>query len=250
MEHWRPRRAFQHGLANRWVGNGGMLALGSLFVRLLFAPGAALGTAWYCEQNGVGLLHATGASFAVAAIAGWLALDFAMWLQHWVQHRSSLLWRSHRVHHTDLDVDFSTSLRFHPFEAAWTTLARVLTVGLLGVPVVVALVYEVSLSVVSTLSHSNLDVPERVDAWLRRVIVTSDVHRVHHSAAAERESNYGSVLTAWDRMLGTYVAQPEKGHRDMELGLPEHRDAASLHLPALLWMPFRANPGPAPPRAR
>ena len=163
----------------------------------------------------------------------------AKWFQHWVQHRVRFLWRSHRVHHSDLDVDFTTSLRFHPFEAVFSTLVRILAVAALGVPVPGALVYEVGLNVSGTLSHANLPIPERVDAILRWLLVTPDVHRVHHSAAPEMEHNYGSVMTLWDRLFRTYQAQPEKGHLDMELGLRDQRDGNALHLFALLLLPFR-----------
>jgi len=240
IERLRPRRPFRHGVLTRWSGNGLLMAGNAVLVRGLFVPGAAIGTALYCEANGIGLFQAAKAPPLAAGIVGWLALDLVMWGQHWLQHRLGLLWRSHRVHHSDLDLDVTTSLRFHPFEACYTVLARILCVGALGVPAAAVAIYEVALVVSSSMVHSSLPVPERLDAALRWIFTTPDVHRVHHSTLSEMESNYGAVLTTWDRLFRTYRAQPEKGHLDMELGLPERRDAGSLHLLTLLSLPFHS----------
>jgi len=212
----------------------------------VLGAGGIAGVALYCSMNGIGLLRHVQAPWQLEAMVGFLVIDLLMWLQHWVQHKVGVLWRSHRVHHTDLDLDFSTALRFHPFEACYVFIARGLAVAVFGVPIVGALVYEIVLDVSSTLVHSNLPVPPRLDALLRRVLVTPEVHRIHHASGPSMERNYASVLSVWDRIFGTYQ-RPGPPGSSPELGLPEHRDAAALSVFALLWLPFRSNP-PRPER--
>jgi len=236
-----PRRPFRHGVLNRWSGNGGLLATNMAVVALLFPPAGVVAMAWYCAANDIGLLNQwAGTPAWVALPLSFMVIDLAMWAHHWLLHRFDFLWRAHQVHHSDLDLDFSSSLRFHPFEVIFTTLVRMLTVAAIGAPLLAVVAYEIALEVTGTFVHASLRVPERADAALRRLLVTPDYHRVHHSAGPEMNRNYALILPVWDRLCGTCREQPEKGHLDMELGLPERRDAGSLHLLTLLSLPFHS----------
>ena len=242
VERLAPRRPFSHGVATRWLGNFGLAAGGIALASGLIAVGGSVTVAIWCAQNEVGLLYrlADPPPLAAQVVLAFVALDVCMWLQHWIQHKVPFLWRAHRVHHTDLDVDFTTSFRFHPFEAVWAVAWRSLLVAVLGLPIAGVLLYQLVLQLVGPLSHASLRIPERVDAVARKLLVTPDLHRVHHSARApETDRNFGVVLSVWDRLFRTYQAQPEKGHLDMELGLQGHRDPRALHLGQLLILPFR-----------
>jgi len=224
-----------------------MLFTNIAVVRVIFPPGGTVAMAYYCVQNDIGLLNLVDAPAWVAFPVAMLAIDFVMWFQHRLLHRFSFLWRAHQVHHSDLDLDFSTALRFHPFEAVFSVFMRMLAVAAFGAPVLAVAFYEITLEVLDTLGHADVRIPTRLDAVLRWVHVTPDYHRVHHSVAPEMNQNYALIFTLWDRLLGTYQAQPEKGHLDMKLGLPDRRQAASLHYFGLLLLPFRSlrrNQGP------
>jgi len=241
IERAWPRRGFRHGVLNRWSGNGSLLAANMAMVSFVFPPGTVAVMAWYCAENDIGLLNqAPDLSRWVALPLAFVAVDLAMWAHHWLLHRFDFLWRAHQVHHSDLDLDFTTGVRFHPFETFFTMTVRMLTVAAVGAPLVAAVAYELVVDAIGAFVHASLRVPERFDAALRLLLVTPDYHRVHHSAAPEMNRNYAVVLPIWDRLLGTYQAQPEKGHLDMELGLPDRRDAGSLHALALLLLPFRS----------
>jgi len=240
LERRWPRHPFHYGVLNRWSGNGGMLATNSALNAIVFHPAGTMGMAYYCSENDLGLLNQAELPVFVDLAVGILLIDFAMWGQHWLLHRFGFLWRAHQVHHADLDLDFTTAFRFHPLEMLYTITIRMLVVAALGAPILAAVVYEVVVDALGTLSHASLRIPTRVDAALRWILVTPDLHRVHHSAGPEMNHNYAVVFPIWDRMLGTYQAQPEKGHVEMELGLPDRRDPASLHYFNLMLLPFRS----------
>lgn len=234
-----PFRAQAHGRAARWPANLGIVALDSLIVRVLF-PAGAVGAALWAEARGWGLFH-------LAAAPGWLAvplsvvlLDLAIWAQHRVFHAVPLLWRLHRVHHADTEFDVTTGLRFHPIEILLSMLIKVAVVVALGVPAVAVVLFEVLLNAASMFSHGNVRLPARLDAALRRLIVTPDMHRVHHSARREEtDSNFGFCLSVWDRLFGTYRPEPLEGQERFTIGLGEFRDPAELRLDRLLTQPFR-----------
>ena len=227
----------------RWVGNLGMVALNTILVRLLF-PLAVVGFAAACEARGWGLL-------ALAPLPAWLsvaiavvALDLAIYLQHVLFHAAPTLWRLHRMHHADLDFDFTTGIRFHPIEILLSVGIKFLAVAAIGAPALAVLIFEIVLNATATFNHGNVRMPGAVDAVLRLVVVTPDMHRVHHSVvAAETNSNFGFNLPWWDRLFGTYRAQPEAGHEDMTIGIPQFRDPAELRLDRMLWQPFRGETG-------
>ncbi len=238
---WRaPRRPLQLPRRQRWTANLGLVVLDSLLVRLV-APAAALGVAALAEARGWGLFH-------VLAVPGWLAfgasvviLDFVIWLQHVMVHAIPLLWRIHRVHHADLDYDFSTGVRFHPLEILLSLGIKFAAIVLLGPPLAAVVTFEILLNVMALFNHGNVGLPPRLERVLRWLVVTPDMHRVHHSwEDDEANSNFGFNLSLWDRLFGTYRAAPRAGQQGMTLGIRHYRDPRQVdRLPGLLWLPFR-----------
>ena len=234
-----PLRPLVAGRTRRWPSNLEILVVDALCVRLLI-PTAAVGAALFAAGRGWGLLHVTQVRLSVAALIGFLVLDLVIYAQHFVFHKVPVLWRLHRMHHADLDVDVSTGGRFHPFEILISMLIKIATVILLGIPAVAVLLFEVVLNATSMFNHSNVAMPAILDRVLRLVVVTPDMHRVHHSILRhETDSNFGFNLPWWDRLFGTYRAAPEAGHKEMTLGLPIFRDPRELRLDRLLSQPFR-----------
>lgn len=237
-----PRRSLLLG-RRRWPTNLSILVLGGITVRVLGAISPlllAVGAAAWAQQAGVGL-------FNVWSIPGWLAallcvlvLDALIWAQHWAFHRVPTLWRLHRVHHADRDIDVTTALRFHPVEIALSMLIKVLAVLALGAPVLAVVLFEVLLNACAMFNHANLRLPQPVDAVIRKLIVTPDMHRVHHSVhAGEHNRNFGFNLSVWDRWFGTYVAHPRDGHQGMTIGLPQYQQAGPERLGWSLALPVR-----------
>jgi sterol desaturase/sphingolipid hydroxylase (fatty acid hydroxylase superfamily) len=234
-----PRRAQAHARGRRWPSNLGIVVLDSLIVRVLF-PAGAVGAALWAEARGTGLFHALGAPAWLAVPLAMVLLDLAIWTQHRVFHAVPLLWRLHRVHHADTEFDVTTGLRFHPVEIVLSMLIKIAVVVGLGAPALAVLLFEVLLNAAAMFSHGNVRLPDRLDAALRRVIVTPDMHRVHHSALREEtDSNYGFCLSLWDRLFGTYRAAPRLGQEGCTIGLDEFRDPAELRLDRMLTQPFR-----------
>jgi sterol desaturase/sphingolipid hydroxylase (fatty acid hydroxylase superfamily) len=177
----------------------------------------------------------------LAGILGFIVLDLAIYAQHVAFHRVPLLWRAHRMHHADLDIDVTTGLRFHPIEIVLSMLIKMAVVALLGIPAIAVVAFEVTLNATAMFNHSNVRMPDWLDRLVRLVVVTPDMHRTHHSVAPdETNSNYGSNLPWWDRLFGTYRRAPTAGHDRMTIGLPIFRDPAELRLDRLLTQPFRA----------
>src|SRR4051812_21753212 len=234
-----PRRALSIGRAGRWPSNLGVLVLDALLVRLLM-PAAAVGMAVIAAQRGWGLLNITPWPAWLEALVGFLALDLAIYAQHVAFHKVPLLWRLHRMHHADLDIDVSTGVRFHPIEIILSMLIKIAIVVLMGVPAVAVIAFEVVLNATSMFNHSNAAMPLWLDRVVRLAVVTPDMHRVHHSIARhETDSNFGFNLPWWDRLFGTYRAQPDAGHDGMTIGLPIFRDPQELRIDRLVTQPFR-----------
>lgn len=203
-------------------------------------PLVAVGAALLVETSGFGLLNFVVWPFWLEILIAVVVLDFAIWLQHLISHRSSMLWRLHRVHHADVDIDVSTALRFHPVEIGLSMLYKVGWVLLLGPSVVAVVLFEVILNACAMFSHANVALPSRLDRALRAFLVTPDLHRVHHSVLkGEHHSNFGFNLSIWDRLFGTYVAQPEHGHEHMTIGLPAYQSDAPTRLGWSLLLPFK-----------
>ncbi|WP_189992914.1 sterol desaturase family protein [Thalassobaculum fulvum] len=241
-----PRRRPAIGRTTRWPGNLGIVVIDSLVVRLLF-PVTAVGVAVLAEERGWGL-------FATLALPGWLAvlaavvlLDLAIYLQHVLFHAVPALWRLHRMHHADLEFDTTTGIRFHPVEIALSMVLKLAVVAALGAPPLAVLLFEVVLNASSLFNHGNVRIPAALDRVLRWIVVTPDMHRVHHSVIpAETNSNFGFNLPWWDRLFGTYRAQPRAGHDAMTIGIEQFRDPRELRLDRMLLQPWRDDAGRYP----
>jgi sterol desaturase/sphingolipid hydroxylase (fatty acid hydroxylase superfamily) len=239
-----PRRAQKIARSRRWPANLGIALVNTIVVRVLF-PITAVGAALAFEARGGGLINLAAIPDWLAVVLGFLVLDLAIYGQHIVFHKLPLLWRLHRMHHADLDVDVTTGLRFHPFEILISLAIKIAVVIALGVPAVAVLVFEVVLNAISMFNHANAAMPRWLDRLIRLVVVTPDMHRVHHSVKRhETDSNFGFNLPWWDRLFRTYRAEPEAGHAGMTVGLPILRDPRELRLGRLLTQPFRDEPGP------
>lgn len=242
----RPRRARSFSRWLRWPSNFAIVAFNTIVLRLLF-PAAAVGMAWLAQERGWGLFNNLEAPAALATVASVVALDLLIYLQHVMFHAVPALWRLHRMHHADLDFDVTTGARFHPIEIVLSMLIKLTAVAVLGAPAVAVVIFEVLLNATAMFNHGNLRLPEGVDRFLRLVVVTPDMHRVHHSIVpAETNSNFGFSLPWWDRLLGTYRAQPAAGHEAMTIGIEQFRAPKDLRLDRLLVQPFRGEVGDYP----
>lgn len=237
---WRlPRRTPPPDVARRFAANAGLLLADVVALRLLAAvsPVAAAAAA---ADAGVGLFNVVGAPRWLAILASLLLLDLAVYAQHVASHRLPPLWRLHRVHHTDLHMDVTTAVRFHPAEIALSLVYKAAVVAAIGAPVMAVVAFEIVLNACSLFNHANARLAPVVDRVLRRAVVTPDMHRVHHSVRPEEtDSNFGFALSAWDRLFGTYRAQPYDDHAGMLLGLDQASDRSTADVGRLLLLPFR-----------
>ena len=241
-----PRRARSFSRWVRWPSNFAIVALNTVVLRLIF-PAAAVGMALYAEANGWGLFNALEVPVALAVIASVLALDLIIYLQHVMVHAVPVLWRLHRLHHADLDFDVTTGARFHPIEILLSMVIKLASVAVLGAPAVAVVIFEVLLNVTAMFNHGNLRLPLGLDRVLRLFVVTPDMHRVHHSIVPnETNSNFGFNLPWWDRLFGTYRAQPAAGHEGMTIGIEQFRTREDLRLDRLLVQPFLGGVGTYP----
>ena len=239
VEAISPRRKLHAPLTVRWTSNLLVYLLGSSLVRFSI-PVLTVGIAVLANERGFGLLNNIQAPIVVAFAVSFLIIDFSRYLQHLMLHRVPLLWRLHLAHHTDQDYDFSTGLRFHPVEGLFTVAYDVAIVALLGAPPLAVLTYELVKVVWAIFAHANIYVPLPIDRAMRTVLVTPDLHRIHHSAApGETDTNFGGLTPVWDRLLGTYRDQPSLGHENMIIGLADYQDPRYLRLGAILMQPLR-----------
>lgn len=237
-EQFSPRRT---PIVNQWQRRGNNLALvvTDTVVTTLLMPIAAVGAAGIAAMNGWGLLYSVEIPYWSKAVISYLLLDLIIYGQHILFHKSRWLWRLHRVHHTDLDFDVTTGLRFHPIEILLSMLIKIAAVIALGAPVVAVMLFEIVLNASAMFNHGNVYIPPRFDRWLRWLIVTPDMHRVHHSVLQyETDSNYGFNIPWWDRLFGTYRNQPVSGHQQMEIGLREFQGPGAVNIFWLLAQPF------------
>jgi sterol desaturase/sphingolipid hydroxylase (fatty acid hydroxylase superfamily) len=237
-----PRRRREIPRLIRWSSNLGVVVVDTILVRLAF-PILAVGLALMAEARGWGLLNVLGVPGWLGLIVSILALDLAIYLQHVMFHAVPALWRLHRMHHADLEFDVTTGLRFHPVEILLSMGLKLGVVAALGPPAIAVLIFEVLLNATSMFNHSNVAIPRRIDQVLRWMVVTPDMHRVHHSIhPSETNSNFGFNLPWWDRLLGTYRPQPREGHETMTIGIEQFRTRRDLWLDRMLIQPLR---GPA-----
>ena len=232
-----PRRKLSMDRLIRWPGNLAVTLLNTLLTRILF-PLAAVGFAASTQAPGLfGLLSISGIT---AIIAGVILLDLAIYAQHVLFHRVPLLWRLHRMHHTDNDLDVTSGFRFHPLEILLSLGIKLVVIWLLGAPALAVLIFEVLLSSGALFTHANIRLPQPIDGLLRLLIVTPDMHRVHHSVIeAETNSNFGFNLSVWDRLFSTYIKQPSLGHEGMTIGLAESQTMEEQRIDRMLSVPFR-----------
>jgi len=241
-----PRRALTVSKASRWFANLAILGLNPLAVRLVF-PVLPVALAALATERQWGLLNSVDLPYWLEVAIGAIVLDFSIYLQHVLHHAVPALWRLHMAHHSDLDYDLTTGLRFHPIEIVISMGIKLMAVAALGPPALAVLIFEVALNAASMFNHGNISIPPAVDRVLRLFVVTPDMHRVHHSVIIrETNSNYGFNLPWWDRLLGTYKGQPDKGHERMAIGLSQFRDPERLTLPWLIILPFIGDPGRTP----
>lgn len=234
-----PRRALILSKSVRWLNNLGLVFLNSLVLRFLF-PAAAAGMAIFSMEQGWGLFNYYDVPVGIAILASILAMDFVIYLQHVMVHAVPILWRLHRVHHADVDFDVTTGARFHPLEIILSMLIKFAIIALLGPPVVAVIIFEVILNATAMFNHSNVRIPKTIDRVVRWLIVTPDMHRVHHSLEDdEANSNFGFNLPWWDRLFGTYCDQPRAGHEAMTIGIHNYNKPKLVAwLPGMLILPF------------
>ncbi|HJO71457.1 MAG: sterol desaturase family protein [Rhodospirillales bacterium] len=241
-----PRRALSQPEAVRWYANLGIVALNVLVLRAVL-PLAPLAVAGPAAERGWGVLNLVEVPAWLAVVLALVVLDFAIYLQHVLFHAVPVLWRLHRMHHADLDFDVSSGLRFHTVETLLSALIKMAVVVVVGAPALAVLAFEVVLNATSMFNHGNVRLPAAFDGALRWLVVTPDMHRVHHSIAAEEaNSNFGFCLPWWERLMGTYRAQPAAGHQGMTIGIEMFRDPGALHLHRMLVQPFLGGAGSYP----
>ncbi len=245
-EMMSPRRQWQVAKAKRWVINLAMVGFNTLFTRTLLASGV-LGAAVLAGQREVGLFHQLDWPWWAELIIAMIVLDLVVYFQHVLMHAVPILWRLHMVHHSDLDIDVTTGVRFHPIEIALSMFIKIGAVILIGVSPTAVLIFEVMLNATSMFNHSNVCIPVQVDRMLRWIVVTPDMHRIHHSVIPrETNRNFGFNLPWWDRVLGTYLSDPSKGHEQMTIGLEQYRDSTRLTWLGLVALPFVGEIGKYP----
>jgi len=243
LERAAPRRVRVQSWIARIRTNGALVVLNTVVARgvaFLVAPLAATGAALWAQANGVGVFNAVEAPAVVAGVVVFLALDLAVWAQHVVFHRVPLFWRFHRVHHADRDFDATTGFRFHPVEIVVSMVWKAAAVVALGAPAAAVIVFEIALNACAMFNHSNIALPRWLDVALRPLIVTPDMHRVHHSVHRdEHDTNFGFCLSVWDRLFGLYRAQPREGHEGMVIGLAQAQEDGPSRFWWSMVFPFR-----------
>lgn len=239
VEAYSPRRTPGLGW-NRRLNNLALVGIDVILVRFLL-PIATVSMAEVAATRGWGLFNTLDLGFWPAVVLSFLLLDLVIYAQHVMLHKIPLLWRIHRLHHTDMDFDVTTALRFHPFEIILSIFVKLVFIALLGAPVMAVIIFEIVLNISSMFNHSNIQIPSGVDRLLRYFIVTPDMHRVHHSVEKiETNSNYGFYIPWWDYLFRTYRPQPLLGHTTMKIGLNEFRGNKVVSLHWLLLQPFAA----------
>jgi len=240
LEQLFPCRARLVSRTVRWANNLGLVFVNSALMRLII-PVSLIWFADYATNHHWGLFNVLDIPFIVSFTLSLIILDMAIYFQHRLFHLVPLFWRLHRLHHTDLDYDVTTGLRFHPVEILLSMAIKFALVAALGAPGLAVLVFEIVLNGMAIFNHANLKMPAPLDSFLRLFVITPDIHRVHHSyKPSEFNSNFGFNLSCWDRLFGTYRAQPEAGHQDMIIGLDKFRDPSEARIDKMLSQPFRS----------
>ena len=238
-----PRRDLVLAKTKRWFTNLALVAIDTVALRVLF-PILAVGMAEIASARGWGLFAVTDLPLWIEITAAVILLDLAIYGQHVASHKVPILWRVHKVHHADRDIDVTTGLRFHPVEICLSMLYKFVVIIALGAPAFAVFLFEVLLNGTAMFNHSNVKLPKPLDRLVRLAVVTPDMHRVHHSIIRrEHDTNYGFNLSIWDRMFGTYIDQPSKGHEGMTIGLEPYQTEKPARLDWALALPFMASRG-------
>jgi sterol desaturase/sphingolipid hydroxylase (fatty acid hydroxylase superfamily) len=238
VEQLFPRRDRHPARAKRWITNWAIVALDGLALRLVF-PLAAVGAALWAENQSFGLFYLTPLPAWLEGLIAYFILDFAIWAAHVASHKIPVLWRVHKVHHADVDLDVTSGFRFHPIEILLSMAWKMAVIVALGAPVLAVFLFEVMLNASAMFNHSNINIPERIDKIIRLFIVTPDMHRVHHSIEQrETDANYGFQLSIWDRLFATYIPEPALGQKGMIIGLEEHQSDDPTRFLWSLKLPF------------
>ncbi len=233
-----PRKTLTANKLLRWTSNLGLIFLNSLVLRLLL-PMGAVGVATLVETKEWGLFHQISLPSWLELFTAVIFLDFAIYWQHVVSHKMPMFWKIHRVHHVDLNIDVTTGLRFHTIEIVLSFAFKLLLILVFGIAPLAVLIFEILLNGTAMFNHSNVKLPLWLDRFIRLFLVTPDMHRVHHSVLQhETDSNYGFNLPWWDYLFRTYIAQPQKGHDKMTIGLENYQIKQAEQLPWMLWFPF------------
>ncbi|GLT19919.1 hypothetical protein GCM10007938_37020 [Vibrio zhanjiangensis] len=237
---WKmPRRRLSQNKTYRWANNLGLVSLNSLCLSI-FMPILAFDAANIAQQNSWGLMHAIKLPTLAEFFLGILILDFVIYSQHLIFHKIPWLWRLHRMHHSDQDIDVTTGTRFHPIEIILSMWLKIAAIVLLGISPITVIVFEIILNASAMFNHSNARLSLDLDSLMRKIIVTPDMHRVHHSRnPQETHSNFGFFLSIWDRCFNTYTDQPELGHQGIKIGITQFQTASEQRIDNMLTQPFR-----------
>lgn len=237
-ECFLPRRKFHFNRTLRWLTNLGLVFFNTLILRFIFSLTAVSAALW-AEKNQIGLFNSITFSFIFSFIFSIIFLDLIIYLQHRLFHKAPYLWSLHKVHHTDLDLDVSTGVRFHLLEFLISMIIKILFIMIIGAPPASIIVFEILLNSITLFNHGNIYIPKRIDLILRYFIVTPDMHRIHHSVyLVETNSNYGFNLPYWDYIFKTYTEKPKDSHKLMRIGLAQYKDSKKLGFINLLKLPF------------
>lgn len=238
-EYFSPRRQQQTPRTTRWPINIGLALFNMLLMRVTVG-GIAYLSAVNAVNQSWGLLNQFPVADWLSIVITLLFLDFAIYCQHIISHKWKLLWRLHQIHHTDIEIDASTAVRFHPLEIMISMAYKIGCIYIIGANPLAVIAFEVLLNATATFNHSNINLPLKIDKMLRWILITPDVHRIHHSTVqSETDSNYGFSISLWDRLFRTYTAEPEKTQTTLDIGLPEYRKQQDLSFIKLLLLPFK-----------
>ena len=238
IEQVAPRKKYEYSRISRWIGNVGIYALVKLLFKL-FPILAVIGVARISEEHSWGLFNSIAIPYALVFLASFAIFDYSQYLKHRFFHSISVLWNTHRLHHSDPEIDVTTEFKHHPLEALFSAIANAGVILIFGLDIFALLIYIFLLIVISPVSHANIELPAALEKPLRWLIVTPDMHRIHHSSyQPETDSNFGILLSVWDRLFGTHVQSPHLGHENIQLGLDEFRESEDLLLHKMLLQPF------------
>lgn len=237
-ESLSPKRVLTQDKTKRWINNIALIVCSTLLVRILI-PTAAIGMAYIVEQHHIGVINHLEIPFWLTVVISFILLDLSIYIQHVIFHVTPVLWRFHRVHHSDLDFDVTTGIRFHPLEILISIFLKIMIIAMLGAPVLAVILFEITLNLMSMFTHSNIKLNKTIEQILRWLIVTPDMHRIHHSTREnETNSNFCFYISLWDRLFGTYIPEPAYGHKNMQIGLDQFRDHEWQNFKGLIFMPF------------